>query len=280
MNHLPARWRRTLQKRRRVAHVLHLERLETRQLLTTTDNIYIVTNTNDSGAGSLRDAITWANAHPNDSPSTPDIIDFDIQPQDPNDLSQVATQQVIQPLTPLPAITDPVTIDGYTEWGASINQTLAGFEEQETDVAVLMVRIDGSLAQPDPSNPDGPINGLTVDVPELHDRRPEHHRLHGGRGDRAQPWPDQQQRRDRRFDLGKLHRHRYLRPVHLQLHHFRRQPPGQRRRDRHQQLEQPHRGDLATGKERHPGKQWRRRRSVRRPGERQRDRGRLHPRQR
>ena len=86
MNYLPGR-RRTLLKRRRVTHVLQLERLETRQLLTTTDNIYIVTNTNDSGAGSLRDAITWANAHPNDSPSTPDIINFDIQPQDPSDLS-------------------------------------------------------------------------------------------------------------------------------------------------------------------------------------------------
>ena len=67
---------------------------------------FVVTNTNDSGAGSLRQAIIDANAN-----SGLDTITFNILP--------ATGVKTIAPLTPLPAITDPVTIDGSTQPGAS-----------------------------------------------------------------------------------------------------------------------------------------------------------------
>jgi hypothetical protein len=51
-----------------------LEALETRQLLST----YVVINTNDSGAGSLRQAIINANNEVVNGVMSPDNIDFDI----------------------------------------------------------------------------------------------------------------------------------------------------------------------------------------------------------
>ena len=66
-----------------------------------------VTTTADSGAGSLRDAITLANANPG-----LDTITFHIPG------SGVHT---IIPASDLPNITDPVIIDGYTQPGASPN---------------------------------------------------------------------------------------------------------------------------------------------------------------
>jgi titin len=64
---------------------------------------YYVTNTNDSGLGSLRQAITNANAH-----AGHDVIDFDIAGTGPWTISVA---------TPLPIITDPVTIDATTVSG-------------------------------------------------------------------------------------------------------------------------------------------------------------------
>ena len=58
----------------------------------------VVTNTNDSGAGSLRQAILNANA----STGTVDTIAFNISGSGPH---------TIVPLSALPTITDPVTID-------------------------------------------------------------------------------------------------------------------------------------------------------------------------
>jgi titin len=66
-------------------------------------NTYQVTNTNDSGAGSLRQAIFDANAS-----LGADTITFNIPG------SGVKT---ISPIFPLPAITDPVTLDGTTQSG-------------------------------------------------------------------------------------------------------------------------------------------------------------------
>ena len=63
----------------------------------------VVTNTNDSGDGSLRAAIGEA-----DSQTTPQIITFDIP---------AAGVQLIQAQTPLPAITRPVLIDGTSQPG-------------------------------------------------------------------------------------------------------------------------------------------------------------------
>lgn len=64
---------------------------------------YSVTTTADVGVGSLRAAIRNANAH-----TGVDTIQFAI----------VSANPTITPATALPAITDPVTIDGYTQTGS------------------------------------------------------------------------------------------------------------------------------------------------------------------
>ena len=66
----------------------------------------IVTNTNDSGVGSLRQAILDANAN-----FGADIINFNIG----------SGAKTIKPLSPLPAITEAVTIDGTTQPGFAGN---------------------------------------------------------------------------------------------------------------------------------------------------------------
>ena len=89
-----------------------------------------VTTTADNGdnvnptPGSLRKAILDANAN-----QGPDDIVFQIQ---------ASGVQTISPPTRLPNITDPVTIDGYTQNGASKNTLFDG------DNAVLMIQIDGT----------------------------------------------------------------------------------------------------------------------------------------
>jgi len=64
----------------------------------------VVTNVNDSGPGSLRQAILDANANPGS-----DTINFNIAGPSPK----------IQPLLGLPDIIDPVVIDGSTQPGFS-----------------------------------------------------------------------------------------------------------------------------------------------------------------
>ncbi len=91
--------------------------------------IYTVTNTNDTGPGSLRQAILDANAHLNDGEV--DRIDFAIAG---------AGLHTIQPLSALPVITEAVQIDGYSQPGSSPNSLAVG------DNAVLLVELDGSLA--------------------------------------------------------------------------------------------------------------------------------------
>lgn len=86
----------------------------------------VVTNTNDSGPGSLREAIVEANQY-----LGPDTITFNISGQGP--LS-------IAPLSPMPAITDPVNIDATTQ------PDYSGFPS---------IEIDGSSA-------GGQTNGLTI----------------------------------------------------------------------------------------------------------------------
>lgn len=91
-----------------------------------------VTTTADNGdnlnptPGSLRKAILDANANP----GADDIV-FQIQG---------SGVQSISPPTRLPNITDPVTIDGYTQNGASKNTLPDG------DNAVLMIELDGTNA--------------------------------------------------------------------------------------------------------------------------------------
>ncbi|HEV3203745.1 MAG TPA: right-handed parallel beta-helix repeat-containing protein, partial [Gemmataceae bacterium] len=76
-----------------------LEILEERRLMA----IFVVTNTDDSGAGSLRQAILDANANPGT-----DTIAFNIGG---------GGVQTIQPISALPTISDPVVIDGTTQPG-------------------------------------------------------------------------------------------------------------------------------------------------------------------
>jgi len=83
---------------------------------------YTVTNTDDSGPGSLREAIENANDN-----SGQDVIAFNIPGIGPH---------AIQPLTPLPPIADPVVIDGYTQPGAA--------PATYTTQATLLVELDGS----------------------------------------------------------------------------------------------------------------------------------------
>ncbi|MFO1487578.1 MAG: Calx-beta domain-containing protein [Verrucomicrobiota bacterium] len=108
----------------------------------------VVTTTNDSGPGSLRDAINQANA----AITTGDVIQFNLPG---------SGVRVISPATPLPDITDPVTIDGFSQSGATANTLSNG------NNATLLVRLDGSAAGTDVAGlrlltRDSVIKGLAI----------------------------------------------------------------------------------------------------------------------
>lgn len=105
---------------------------------------FTVNSTADPGDGvcdatqcTLREAITAANATPG-----LDTIAFNIPGSGPH---------TIQPASALPTITDPVTIDGYTQPGASPNTNGPGLGSN----AVLKIELDGTSA-------GSFVNGLTV----------------------------------------------------------------------------------------------------------------------
>lgn len=75
--------------------------------------VLMVTNTNDSGAGSLRQAINDANTNPNTK-----TIEFNIPGTCP---------RLISPETPLPPLTEPVSILGYSQPGSSRNSDAVAF---------------------------------------------------------------------------------------------------------------------------------------------------------
>jgi hypothetical protein len=85
---------------------------------------FMVTNTNASGTGSLVRAILDANAA-----AGADTIEFNIAGQGPHTITSA-----------LPNITDPVTIDGYTQPGARPNTLAVGND------AALMIELDGTNA--------------------------------------------------------------------------------------------------------------------------------------
>ena len=87
---------------------------------------FVVTNTNSSGAGSLGQAILDANNN-----LGPDVINFNIPGSGVHTIS--LTNQ-------LPPLTDPVTIDGYTQPGASPNTLAVGND------AKLLIELSGALA--------------------------------------------------------------------------------------------------------------------------------------
>jgi hypothetical protein len=100
-----------------------IELFEKRVLLAT----FTVTNNTDSGLGSLRQAILDSNV----ASGATNTIDFNIQG---------TGVQVILPLSPLPTISVPVVLDGYTQPGSSPNTLARG------DNAVLLIELDGTAA--------------------------------------------------------------------------------------------------------------------------------------
>jgi Ca2+-binding RTX toxin-like protein len=122
-----------LRKHRRYA--LCLECLEQRTLPAT---IFTVTNTNDSGANSLRAAITGANNTGNSG--APDEIHFNIPG---------AGVKTINLLTALPDITEAVILNGFTQPGASANTNPTG------NNAVILIELNGAATAADG-------NGLTL----------------------------------------------------------------------------------------------------------------------
>ena len=87
-------------------------------------SIYVVSSTNDDGAGSLRANINGANASPGS-----DTIIFAISGTGPH---------TIRPLSQLPTISDTLEINGYTQTGAS--------PATASSPAVIMIELDGTLA--------------------------------------------------------------------------------------------------------------------------------------
>jgi hypothetical protein len=85
---------------------------------------FTVTNTDDSGAGSLRQAILDANSTPGS-----DTINFDIPG---------TGVHTISPTSALPTITDSVTVDGYSQPGAKPNTLAVG------DDAVPRIELSGA----------------------------------------------------------------------------------------------------------------------------------------
>ena len=145
---LERRWalNQTLRRRppaRRLAPRLRLEALEDRTLLST----FLVTNTLDSGTGSLRQAILNANAANTGTAASPDLIQFNIPTSDPGYNSTTGAFP-IKPLSALPTVTDTVVLDGYSQPGTSPNTLAVG------DNAVLKIVLDGSLA--------GAVEGLVI----------------------------------------------------------------------------------------------------------------------
>ena len=89
---------------------------------------FFVTNTNDSGAGSLRQAILDANTHPASGPSA---VRFNIPG---------AGVHTVAPVAPLPAIYESMVVDGYTQTAASPNTLSNGFD------GILLIRLHGTNA--------------------------------------------------------------------------------------------------------------------------------------
>ena len=105
---------------------------------------FTVTNTNDTGPGSLRQSILDANSN-----AGLDVIDFSIPGAGPHN---------IQPTSALPTITDPVVIDGYTQPGASANTNGPGLGLN----TVLKIELDGTNAGAPPAGLNIIAGGSTV----------------------------------------------------------------------------------------------------------------------
>jgi hypothetical protein len=107
---------------------------------------FIVVNTNDSGAGSLRQAILDANAG-----AGLDAIEFNIPG---------AGVQTITPTSALPALTGPTTINGFTQPGSSANTNPLG----QPINAVMLIEITGTFAalRANPGSDSSEFRGLVI----------------------------------------------------------------------------------------------------------------------
>jgi uncharacterized repeat protein (TIGR01451 family) len=123
MNAITAAFRSRRPAHRRRGLSLAVTPLEDRALLSP----FTVINTDDSGPGSLRQAILDANAGADPNGST---IDFNIPG------SGVHT---IAPQTALPPLTQPITLDGYSQPGSRLNSNGPG----QGDNAVLVIELRG-----------------------------------------------------------------------------------------------------------------------------------------
>jgi len=94
---------------------------------------FTVINTNDSGAGSLRQAILDSDNNPPPQNMT-NLIQFNIPGSGVHTITLTSPQAL--------EIDQPVIIDGYTQPGASANTLAIG------DNAVLLIRIDGGTTSP------------------------------------------------------------------------------------------------------------------------------------
>jgi IPT/TIG domain/S-layer homology domain len=109
-------------------------------------NTYTVTTTADAGAGSLRQAITDANTNPG-----ADTIAFAIVGTGPHTITLASD---------LPGITDAVTIDGYTQGGASPNTRPVGEGLDTVLQVVVTANASGACFASSASNVT--IRGLVV----------------------------------------------------------------------------------------------------------------------
>jgi hypothetical protein len=126
----PARWRPTL------------EALEDRLVLST----FIVNNTNDSGAGSLRQAILDANAAPG-----ADVITFDP--------TVFSTPQTIRLLSMVPNITGDLTIEGPTAARLTISGYPTCYGGTDRGDALILNVSAGDLTLSDLTLTNGPAQG-------------------------------------------------------------------------------------------------------------------------
>ncbi len=101
--------------------------------LVTDQTTFIVSNTNDSGAGSLRDAITLANNN-----LTQKLIKFDIR----NQANVPICPAVIALTTVLPIINSRMTIDGYTQPTSTKNTAPDAFN---ANLCVIIKPASGTL---------------------------------------------------------------------------------------------------------------------------------------
>ncbi len=137
-------------------------------------NQFEVTNTNDSGFGSLRQAIQNVNLDSGDSQSSPDIIIFQIPiPDGGGGYDPTTGIWTITPTTPLDTIVRPVIIDATTQFGyyafASLNPSLpqeplvqvVGTSLTAGDGLVLGAGTDNRTGQPT-SSAGSSIFGLSI----------------------------------------------------------------------------------------------------------------------